>query len=85
MPDRQPFPPDFLDSVRAIVGDRGLLTEPSSVAPYLEDWRRLYKGRSQAVIRPSTTEELAAVVRPVADADCPAGRQHLHGWRGGAE
>ncbi len=71
MPDRQPFPPDFLDSVRAIVGDRGLLTEPSSVAPYLEDWRRLYKGRSQAVIRPSTTEELAAVVRLCAQSRTP--------------
>ena len=71
MPDRQPFPPDFLDSVRAIVGERGLLTDPSSVAPYLEDWRRLYKGSSQAVIRPANTAELAAVVRLCAQSRTP--------------
>ncbi|HEY1936091.1 MAG TPA: FAD-binding oxidoreductase [Acetobacteraceae bacterium] len=53
----------LLDSIRAIVGDRGLLTEPSDTAPYSQDWRRLYQGRTPAVIRPATTEELAAVVR----------------------
>ena len=71
MPDRQPFPPDFLDSVRAIVGERGLLTDPSSVAPYLQDWRRLYTGSSPAVIRPANTAELAAVVRLCAQSRTP--------------
>ena len=53
----------LLDSIRAIVGDRGLLTEPSDTAPYAEDWRKLYQGRTPAVIRPGTTEELAEVVK----------------------
>ncbi|MFO1024227.1 MAG: FAD-binding oxidoreductase [Acetobacteraceae bacterium] len=61
MPDT--VTPSVLDSIRAIVGDRGLLTDPSDTAPYSEDWRRLYRGRTQAVVRPGSTAELAAVVR----------------------
>ncbi len=56
-----------LGAIRAIVGDRGLLTDSSDTAAYAEDWRRLYKGRTSAVIRPGTTQELAAVVRLCAE------------------
>ena len=53
----------LIDSLRAVVGDRGLLTDPSDIAAYTEDWRRLYQGRTPAVVRPATTEEMAAVAR----------------------
>lgn len=59
---------DLLTAIHHIVGDRGMLTDPSDTAPYAEDWRRLYKGRTDAVIRPGSTEELAAVVRLCAQA-----------------
>ena len=52
-----------LAALRAIVGDRGILTDPADTAPYSQDWRRLYQGRTPAVIRPATTQELADVVR----------------------
>ena len=74
----------LLDAIRAIVGDRGLLTDPADTAAYTEDWRRLYRGRTPAVIRPATTEELAQVVHLCAEAaraDGAAGRQHLDGRR----
>jgi FAD/FMN-containing dehydrogenase len=61
----QPGPADIaalLGKLRQIVGDRGLLTEPSDTAAYAEDWRRLYQGRTPAVIRPADTAELSAVV-----------------------
>jgi|SRR5579859_1764406 len=61
----------LLDAIRAVVGDRGLLTESSDTAAYTEDWRRLYRGRTPAVIRPANTEELAAVVRICAEAHAP--------------
>ena len=32
--------------LRAILGERGLLTDPADIAPYGEDWRRLYRGRA---------------------------------------
>jgi FAD/FMN-containing dehydrogenase len=59
---------DLLDAIRAIVGARGLLTDPADTAAYTEDWRRLYQGRTPAVIRPADTAELAAVVRLCAQA-----------------
>ncbi len=46
-----------------ILGDSGLLTAPSDVAPYCTDWRALYHGAALAVARPASTEQLAAVVR----------------------
>jgi FAD/FMN-containing dehydrogenase len=61
----------LLDAIRAVVGDRGLLTGASDTAGYIEDWRRLYRGRTPAVIRPANTEELAAVVRVCAEAHAP--------------
>jgi FAD/FMN-containing dehydrogenase len=61
----------LLDAIRAIVGDRGLLTDPSDTAAYIEDWRHLYRGRTPAVIRPASTEELAKVVRLCAEARAP--------------
>jgi FAD/FMN-containing dehydrogenase len=62
---------DLLAALREIVGERGLLTEPSDTAPYAEDWRRLYQGRTQAVVRPAGTEEVAAVVRLCAGRGVP--------------
>ena len=74
----------LLDAIRAVVGERGLLTDPADTAAYGEDWRRLYQGRTPAVMRPANTEELAdggAAVRRGSGADRAAGRQHLDGRR----
>jgi FAD/FMN-containing dehydrogenase len=60
-----------LSALRAIVGDRGILTDPSDTAPYAQDWRRLYQGRTPAVIRPATTQEVADVVRLCAETRTP--------------
>jgi FAD/FMN-containing dehydrogenase len=56
----------LLDELHAILGDRGLLRDPADTAPYCEDWRRLFRGRTQAVLRPAGTAELAAAVRACA-------------------
>jgi FAD/FMN-containing dehydrogenase len=53
----------FLASLGEVVGAAGLLTEPGDTAPYTEDWRHLYRGRTPAVVRPASTAELAEVVR----------------------
>ncbi len=64
MPDHSlPSDAGLLPALHATVGDRGLLTDPADTAPYCEDWRRLYHGRTPAVVRPGSTEEVAAVVR----------------------
>jgi FAD/FMN-containing dehydrogenase len=72
MPDTAPPAIDhLLTAIRAVVGDRGLLTDPGDTAAYSEDWRKLYQGRTPAVVRPATTQETAAVVRLCADAGVP--------------
>ncbi len=62
---------DLLNAIRAVVGERGLLTNPADTIGYTEDWRHLYRGSTPAVIRPANTEELAAVVRLCAAAHAP--------------
>jgi FAD/FMN-containing dehydrogenase len=62
---------ELLDAVRGVVGDRGILTDGADTAPYAEDWRRLYQGRTSAVIRPASTAELAEVVRLCAASGTP--------------
>ena len=58
----------LLDAIRAVVGERGLLTDAADTAAYTEDWRRLYRGRTPAVIRPGSTDELARVMHLCAQA-----------------
>ena len=60
--------PGLLDRIRAAVGDSGLLTDTADTAAYSEDWRRLYRGRTAAVVRPVSTAALAEVVRACAEA-----------------
>ncbi|WP_439550932.1 FAD-binding oxidoreductase [Falsiroseomonas sp.] len=62
MPDA-PTPAGLLDRLHALLGPRGLLTDPADIAPHLSDWRALYQGRALAVARPADTAEVAAVVR----------------------
>jgi FAD/FMN-containing dehydrogenase len=64
-------PTELLIALRAIVGERGILTDPADTAPYAEDWRRLYRGRTAAVVRPASAAELADVLR-VCAARCVA-------------
>jgi FAD/FMN-containing dehydrogenase len=61
----------LLSAIRAVVGDRGLLTDPTDTAAYSEDWRRLYQGHTPAVVRPATTQEIAEVVRLCAESGVP--------------
>jgi len=58
-----PIDGDLLDRLRALLGARGILTDPADTAPYCEDWRRLYRGRTAAVLRPASTADVAEAVR----------------------
>ena len=77
------LPPDtLLTAIRAIVGDRGLLTDPADTDPYAEDWRRLYRGHAAAVVRPGSTQEVAAVIRLCAEAGVATSRSSLPSLNG---
>src|SRR5690242_3885833 len=64
------FDSAVLNAIRAVVGERGLLIGDST-AGYVEDWRRLYRGNTPAVVRPGNTDELSQVVRLCAEARVP--------------
>ncbi len=59
---------DFLSRIAAVVGPNGLITDPTAMAPYLDEERGLYHGRAQLVVRPASTAETAEVVRLCAEA-----------------
>jgi FAD/FMN-containing dehydrogenase len=54
---------DLLAALRDALGPGGILTDPADTAPYCEDWRRLYQGRTPAVLRPATTAQVAEAMR----------------------
>ena len=53
----------FVDRLRALVGDKGLILDAADQRPYLTDWRENYLGSALAIVRPASTAEVAAVVR----------------------
>ena len=54
---------DFVEKLRTIVGDKGLIVDDQGKHPYVTDWRENFVGNALAVVRPANTEEVAAVVR----------------------
>ncbi len=70
MPDTVPAA-TLIERLRALLGPRGLLTDPADTTSYVEDWRHLYRGRTPAVVRPASTDETAAVLRLCAEAGVP--------------
>ncbi len=53
---------DFVQRLRDIVGERGLVLDEAGKLPYLGDWRENFLGAALAIVRPASTGEVAAVV-----------------------
>lgn len=51
-----------LDGLRTAVGDDRVVTDPEVTAPFLTDWTGRFSGSSPAVVRPRSTDEVAAVL-----------------------
>ncbi len=62
-PDLKAPTPEVLSRFAAIVGKKGVLTAPEDIAPYLQEWRGLYHGRTPMVLRPSTVDQVSAVLK----------------------
>lgn len=56
-------PARFLEEAAALLGPRGLTTDPELVAPWLTDWRGRFTGRACALASPGNVGELSALVR----------------------
>lgn len=62
---------DFMKTLAACLGPGGMMTDAAETASFGADWRGLYAHAPRAVLRPSTTEQVAAVVRLCAEARAP--------------
>jgi FAD/FMN-containing dehydrogenase len=56
-----------LDRLRQILGPTGFLDAPGDLEAYLVDFRRLYRGSTALVARPSTVDQVAGVVATCAE------------------
>lgn len=55
--------PRFFEDAAALLGPRGLTTDPDLVGPWLTDWRGRFTGKACALASPASTQELSALVR----------------------
>jgi FAD/FMN-containing dehydrogenase len=61
----------FLAAATALLGERGLTRDPELVQPWLTDWRGRFTGRALALASPSSTAEVAALVKLCAEHRVP--------------
>lgn len=66
-----PLPSTFLSDVKSALGPKGWSDDPAEISPYLEDWRGNYKGHSELLLKPGSTEETSAVIRACAKHKVP--------------
>ena len=60
---------ELINQLRSVAGDAHVITD--DFAPYANDWRKKYFGKPLAVVKPSSTEEVAAIVKLCAAAGTP--------------
>lgn len=59
----QPPSPETIDALVRIVGAQHAIREEEAMAPYLVEWRDRYHGRAALVLKPGSTEEVAAILK----------------------
>jgi FAD/FMN-containing dehydrogenase len=69
--DRARFEREVLAPIAEVVGERGIITDPFAIEPFMVSWRDSWAGRVPLVVQPASTEELAAVVRICARTGTP--------------
>ena len=63
--------PALIERFSAIVGEKNALTAPEDLAAYLVEQRDLYHGRTPLVLRPGSTEEVAAIMKLATETKTP--------------
>jgi FAD/FMN-containing dehydrogenase len=64
-------PADLENRLRVVVGRPNVLTDRDVTASYETDWTRRFSGHARCVVRPGSTEEVAAVLRACSAAGAP--------------
>ena len=58
---------DFLAAAETAIGARSVIRDRSDIEPWLSDWRGRFHGRSEAILAPASTAEVAALVALAAE------------------
>jgi FAD/FMN-containing dehydrogenase len=53
--------------LKTLVGPTGFSVDPDELAPHLTEWRNRFVGKTPLLLKPASTEEVAAIVRVCAD------------------
>ncbi|MDX3806444.1 FAD-binding oxidoreductase [Bosea thiooxidans] len=53
----------ILDRMAGIVGSKNIITDADAMVPYLKEWRDLFRGKAQGIVRPGSTAEVAELVK----------------------
>ena len=61
----------MIAAAREVLGAKGVVTAPAEIAPWLTDWRGRVHGAAAAILAPTSTEEVAVVVRLAAEHRVP--------------
>ncbi len=62
-PGTTPPTPDILTRLTDVVGPQYVVTDEAELAPYMEEWRGLYHGRTPLLLKPGSTEEVARILK----------------------
>ncbi|KAA9018625.1 MULTISPECIES: FAD-binding oxidoreductase [Sphingobium] len=62
---------DMIDRFVALLGPKGVVTDPDDIAPWVSDWRGRYHGAAVAIVAPASTQEVAATVALAAELGVP--------------
>ena len=61
----------LIEQLSGLIGAAHVLSDAAEMAPYVTDWRGRYQGRAVCVVRPGSTQEVAAVVAACHEAGRP--------------
>ncbi|QWD69243.1 FAD-binding oxidoreductase [Polynucleobacter sp. VK25] len=76
---------DFIQQLSGAIDQKYLLTQEEDKAPYLTDWRKRFTGKALAVVLPSTSAEVAGIIKLCAQHQVAVVPQGGHtGFCGGA-
>ncbi len=64
-------PTKLITDLQALLGPQAVLTDAADLEPYVVDWRGVYRGTAAAVVRPSNTQQVAAVMKLCAESGTP--------------
>jgi FAD/FMN-containing dehydrogenase len=64
-------PAVLVEGLKTIIGAQYVLTSAEDTAPFNHEWRGLYEGKSFAVVRPETAEQVSEIVKLCAATNTP--------------